>query len=78
MASMCIDGVLIEKRAGTKVGGLRYRGVSKISESGMSLSFLIFCPGWFYTRVMMGLNRELKLMCDRNHIRIAQFFDPGA
>lgn len=61
----------IERSADAKIGGLRYRGVSRINESGMSLSFIVFCQGWAYNRVMMGLNRELKLMCDRNGIRIA-------
>ena len=61
----------IEKRAGAKVDGPVYLGVNSINESGMSLYFMIFGPLKAYIPMLVGLNRELKLMCDRNNIRIA-------
>ena len=60
-----------EKVSGTKVNRLRYRGVTKINDTGMSLSFVVFCPGYCFVRVLTAMNRELKLMFDRNNIRIA-------
>lgn len=61
----------IEAELGKKLDEVKYRGVSRITESGMSLSFAAYCNGRYYGKVERALNRELKLMCDRNNIRIA-------
>ena len=57
--------------SGSEVGGPKYRGVSKITESGVVLSFSIYCKGMYYGWLQRMLNRELKLMCERRDIRIA-------
>ena len=37
----------------------------------MVLSFAIFCKGMYYGWLRRALNRELKLMCERNGINLA-------
>ena len=56
--------------SGSDVGGPKYRGVSKITETGFVLSFAIYCKGMYYGWLQRQLNRELKIMCERRGIRI--------
>jgi len=65
--------------SGTDVGGPKYRGVSKITETGYELSFAIYCKGMYYGWLQRQLNRELKAMCERRGITIgmAQMFLNG-
>ena len=56
--------------SGSEVGGPKYRGVSKITESGVVLSFSIYCKGMYYGWLQRMLNRELKVMCERRGIRL--------
>ena len=60
-----------DKKIGYNVDGPYYRGVQKIDENGMRLAFGVYCPGWQFGWVSRGMNRELKLMCERNGIRLA-------
>ena len=53
------------------VKGPKYRKVDRLSETGMDLYFATFCRGRDYLNVSRALNRELKLMCERNNIAIA-------
>ena len=48
-----------------------YRGVQSIEDSGIKLSFAVFCKGMHYGWVKRLLSRELLLMCERNGIRLA-------
>ena len=59
--------------SGTDVGGPKYRGVSKITETGVVLSFSIYCKGMYYGWLQRQLNRELKAMCERRGITIGMF-----
>jgi hypothetical protein len=56
--------------SGSDVGGPKYRGVSKITETGFVLSFAIYCKGMYYGWLQRQLNRELKIMCERRGIRM--------
>ena len=53
------------------VVGPKYRGVSQISENGVTLSFALFCPNAYTYWLLRQLNRELKYMCERNGINLA-------
>ena len=55
----------------TEVGGPKYRGVQDITANAVVLSFAIFCKGMYYGWLRRALNRELKLMCERNGINMA-------
>ena len=55
----------------TEVGGPKYRGVQDITANAVVLSFAIFCKGMYYGWLRRALNRELKLMCERNGINLA-------
>ena len=59
--------------SGTDVGGPKYRGISKITETGVVLSFSIYCKGMYYGWLQRQLNRELKAMCERRRITIGMF-----
>ena len=59
------------KLVGNEVEGPKYRGVNRITENGIDLSFAIFCKGMYYAWLTRALNRELKLMCERRGINIA-------
>jgi small conductance mechanosensitive channel len=59
--------------SGTDVGGPKYRGVSKITETSVVLSFSIYCKGMYYGWLQRQLNRELKAMCERRGIMIGMF-----
>jgi len=65
--------------SGSEVGGPKYRGVSKITETSFVLSFAIYCKGMYYGWLQRQLNRELKMMCERRGIRIgmSQIFIQG-
>ena len=56
---------------GEEVRGPVYRGVQKIGENFVVLSFGVFCKGKYYSSLSRAINRELKLMCERNDIAIA-------
>lgn len=53
------------------VSGPNYIGVTNISDYGVQLSFTVFCMGKDVYALTLALNRELKLMCERNGIVIA-------
>ena len=61
----------IEEKAGTELKEFFYRGVTRFSASGTTLSFVAMTPVWYFFEVDLAMNRELKLMFDRNSIRIA-------
>ena len=54
-----------------QVSGLEYLGVESIGENCLVLLFAVYCPGNKAYITQLNLNRELKLMCERNHIRLA-------
>ena len=56
--------------SGSEVGGPKYRGVQKITECCVVLSFSIYCKGMYYGWLSRMLNRELKAMCERRGIRL--------
>ena len=66
---------VIEKRmcqlTGAEIEGPKYRGVKEITANGVVLSFSVFCSGMYYGIASRMLNRELKLMCERNGINLA-------
>ncbi|WP_408071254.1 mechanosensitive ion channel domain-containing protein [Butyrivibrio sp. JL13D10] len=53
------------------VKGPEYMGVQKISDHGIALQFAIHTKGLYRGRVARELNRELKMMFERNNIRFA-------
>jgi len=57
-------------RIGEEISGPDYRGVQKISEDNVVLSFCVYCKGMYNRKMTRALNRELKLMCERNNIMI--------
>ena len=61
----------VGEKVGTKIKRIEYRGVTSITANGMELSFAIFTQPWCYNYVKFAMTREVKLMCDRNNIRIA-------
>lgn len=54
-----------------EISGPKYRGVSQITENGVVLSFGFYCKSMYSRWMLRNLNRELKLMCERNNITIA-------
>ena len=48
-----------------------YRGVSEINQNGYVLNFAVLVKNTHYGWALRGMNRELKLMCERNNIRLA-------
>ena len=52
------------------VGRPKYRGIQKMTEYGVVLSFSIYCKGMYYGWLQRQLNRELKAMCERRGIRL--------
>ena len=58
------------KKTGDNVR-LKYRGVQAMEDSGIKLSFAIYCQGMYYGWTRRLLNRQLLLMCERNGIQIA-------
>ena len=56
--------------SGSEVGGPKYRGVQKITECCVVLSFSIYCKGMYYGWLSRMLNRGLKAMCERRGIRL--------
>ena len=56
----------------SKIGGPKYRGVQKITENCVVLSFAIYCKGMYYGWMNRTLNGELKRMCERNGINLAK------
>lgn len=61
----------IEETIGRKLDYFNYRGVTRISENGMTLSFASYCNGRYYGKVERAMYREVKRMFDRHNIRIA-------
>ena len=57
--------------SGDEVSGPIYRGITDINENGMVLSFSIFCKSPYSRWIYRNLNRELKMMCERNNITLA-------
>ena len=51
--------------------GPEYRGVKQIGENGYALNFAIYVQGKNYGWALRGLNRSLKMMCERNNIRLS-------
>jgi small conductance mechanosensitive channel len=58
---------------GEEISGPTFRGVDSIDESGMLLSFSILCKGMLVGLVPRALNVELKLMCERNNIKLSSY-----
>ena len=57
--------------AGEEVRGPKYQGVKQITDHSAVLMFELFCRGMYCGWLSRMLNRELKLMCERNGISIA-------
>jgi len=51
--------------------GPEYRGIQKFTDNGVALQFAIYTKGLYYGWITRELNRELKMMFERNDIRIA-------
>lgn len=60
----------LRKKAGEDLK-LKYRGVQSLEDSGIKLSFAIYCKGMYFGWARRMLNRELLLMCERNEILLA-------
>ena len=60
----------ISAEIGCEITGLKYRGVDKLTETSMRLSFNYFCRGEKARKVLRALNRELKILCDQNNITL--------
>ncbi len=52
------------------IEGPRYSGVSELGDSAVILKFATLCRNEDYFRVKFAVNRELKLMFDRNSINV--------
>ena len=53
------------------ITGPDYAGVNRVFENGVELAFTVICKGRYCLRLQRELNRQLKLLCERNHIAIA-------
>lgn len=56
--------------AGESIRGPLYKGVKRISGDGMELSFVFFCKNPHSTALLLLLNRELKMICERYNIAL--------
>ena len=65
-----LNAKLCEK-TGTAVTGPEYVGVESIRENSFVLFFLTSCLGADYWTCWLTVNREMKLICERNDIELA-------
>ncbi len=61
---------LVKKATGLLNGPI-YRGVDAITQDGTVLSFILFCQSPDFMLFIREMNRELKMMCERNNINLA-------
>ncbi|MBP5161748.1 MAG: mechanosensitive ion channel family protein, partial [Spirochaetales bacterium] len=59
--------------AESEIIGPTFRGVESIDESGMTLGFSILCKAILAGLIPRDLNMELKLMCERNGIKLSSY-----
>ncbi len=60
-------------QTGDEIIGPIFRGIDNIDESGMALSFSILCKGMLVGLIPRSLNMELKLLCERNGIKLSSY-----
>ncbi|MBR3003541.1 MAG: hypothetical protein IKH67_00545 [Lachnospiraceae bacterium] len=53
------------------VNGPNYMGVEEFLENNVVLKFSAISEGRYYAWLRRNVNRELKLMCERNDIKLA-------
>ncbi len=61
----------LSKKGSSPINGPIYRGVDAITQDGTTLSFFLFCQSPDFMLFIREMNRELKLMCERNNINLA-------
>lgn len=62
---------LVELTGDEDLLGPEYRGIQRFTDNGVALEFAIYAKGFYYGWINRELNRELKMMFERNNIRIA-------
>ena len=60
----------IKKNLPTMIGDLMYLGVDELADSAVILKFQAACSNQYDLRMKRALNREIKLMFDRNGIKV--------